>query len=121
MTKKATNSKKLVGADSSQSEVSNETQTATHHDTSNVEISRIMTSVSQESGEECGCKELELELELVEVDMNHHLMDPLEWTVRKTISIPKMYYWETGNYDISFRTKVWHRSVQSMGMTLRGG
>ena len=52
--------------------------------------------------------------------MNDHLMDPLEWTVRKTISIPKKYYWETGNYDVSFRTKTWHRSVQSMGIALRG-
>jgi hypothetical protein len=47
-------------------------------------------------------------------------MDPLEWTVRRTISIPKKYYWETGNYDVSIRTKAWHRSVQSLGMTLRG-
>jgi hypothetical protein len=52
--------------------------------------------------------------------MNDHLMDPLEWTVRKTIYIPKKYYWETGNYDVSFRTKTWHRSVQSMGIALRG-
>ena len=52
--------------------------------------------------------------------MNHRLMDPFEWAARKIIPIPKKYYWETGNYDVSFRTKVWHRTVQSMGLTLRG-
>lgn len=61
-----------------------------------------------------------IELQCEEVDMDNHLMDPLEWTVRKTIPIPKQYYWETENYDVSFRTKLWHRSIQSMGMALYG-
>ncbi len=39
--------------------------------------------------------------------------------MRKTISIPKRYYWETGNYGVSLRTKAWHRSIQTMGITLR--
>merc|ERR1712038_765026 len=30
-------------------------------------------------------------------------MDPLEWTVRKGVSIPKAYYWDTGNYDVPLR------------------
>jgi hypothetical protein len=37
---------------------------------------------------------------------------------RKTISIPKSYYWETGNYDVPIKTKVWHRSVQILGCGL---
>jgi len=55
-----------------------------------------------------------------EVDMNDKNMDPLEWSVRKTVPIPKKYYFETGNYDVSFQTKAWHRTIQAMGMTLRG-
>jgi len=55
-----------------------------------------------------------------EVDLNDPKMDPLEWSVRKTISIPKIYYWETENYNVSFRTKVWHRCIQAAGMSLRG-
>lgn len=35
--------------------------------------------------------------------------------VRKTISIPKKYYWETGNYDVPVKIKLWHRSIQVLG------
>jgi hypothetical protein len=46
-------------------------------------------------------------------------MDPLEWSVRKLVSIPKKYYWQTGNYNVSMRTKLWHRTVGTLGLTLR--
>jgi len=39
--------------------------------------------------------------------------------VRKAISIPRVYYWETENYSVSLRTKVWHRTIQTMGITLK--
>merc|ERR1711862_485586 len=42
-------------------------------------------------------------------------MDPLEWGVRKTLSIPKAYYWQTGNYKVSMRTKLWHQTIYSLG------
>lgn len=42
----------------------------------------------------------------------------LEWAVRKTISIPKKYYWETGNYNVSTKVKIWHRTVQALGKGL---
>jgi hypothetical protein len=54
------------------------------------------------------------------VDMNNELLDPLEWSVRKIIPIPKKYYFETGHYGVSFRTKLWHRSIQAMGLALNG-
>jgi hypothetical protein len=28
------------------------------------------------------------------------------------------YFWETGNDNVNFRTKVWHRSVQFLGKAL---
>jgi hypothetical protein len=52
--------------------------------------------------------------------MNDENLDPLEWSIRKIIPIPKKYYFETGNYDVPFRTKAWHRSVQAMGLALHG-
>jgi len=59
------------------------------------------------------------ELKCEEVDMSDPKLDPLEWSVRKAISIPRVYYWETENYSVSLRTKVWHRTIQTMGITLR--
>jgi hypothetical protein len=51
--------------------------------------------------------------------MDDKNMDPLEWSVRKTVPIPNQYYFDTGNYDVSLRTKAWHRSVQAAGITIR--
>ncbi len=51
--------------------------------------------------------------------MNDPKMDPLEWSCRKVISIPKAYYWQTGNYNVSVRTKLWHRTVGALGLSLR--
>eukprot|EP00551_Chaetoceros_affinis_P007632 CAMPEP_0203665848 /NCGR_PEP_ID=MMETSP0090-20130426/3006_1 /ASSEMBLY_ACC=CAM_ASM_001088 /TAXON_ID=426623 /ORGANISM="Chaetoceros affinis, Strain CCMP159" /LENGTH=165 /DNA_ID=CAMNT_0050529557 /DNA_START=26 /DNA_END=523 /DNA_ORIENTATION=+ len=59
------------------------------------------------------------ELKCEVVDMNNPQMDPLEWSFRKLISIPKKYYWQTGNYNVSTRTKVWHRTVGALGLSLR--
>ena len=39
--------------------------------------------------------------------------------VRKTIPIPKAYYWETGNNDLSARTKAWHQVVGALGAVVR--
>lgn len=61
-----------------------------------------------------------MEEQCEEVDMNSAKMDPLEWTVRKVVSIPTQYYFETGNYGVSFRTKVWHRSIQLAGKSVKG-
>ena len=62
------------------------------------------------------CEEVE---EVEEVDMNDPKMDPLEWGIRKVVSIPKKYYWETKKYDVSIKTKIWHRTVGTLGFTLR--
>jgi hypothetical protein len=61
-------------------------------------------------------------LELEEVDLTSDTMDPLEWTVRKLVSIPKTYYWELDDVDpeaLPVRLKVWHRSVATMGTIVR--
>ena len=54
---------------------------------------------------------LPIELQLEEVDMNDEDMDMLEWMVRRTIPIPKQYYWETGNTDLPYKTRQWHNIV----------
>jgi hypothetical protein len=60
--------------------------------------------------------------ELEVVDMNNEYMDPLEWTVRKVIPIPKQYFWEAENVqteELPIKLKVWHRSVAAMGSVVR--
>mmetsp|Transcript_1447 Transcript_1447/g.2613 ORF Transcript_1447/g.2613 Transcript_1447/m.2613 type:complete len:177 (-) Transcript_1447:43-573(-) len=46
-------------------------------------------------------------------------MDPLEYSVRKVLPIPRAYFWQTGNTEVSLRTKVWHRTVATLGTLLR--
>ena len=57
---------------------------------------------------------LPIERQLEVVDMDNEDMDMLEWIVRKTIPIPKQYYWETGNTDLPRNVKVWHNVVGSL-------
>jgi hypothetical protein len=64
-------------------------------------------------------KEVSIELQLEEVDMNNEDMDALEWIVRKTIPIPKKYYWETGNTDLPLRIKAWHQTVGSLSAAVK--
>jgi len=59
--------------------------------------------------------DIPIELQYHEVDMNDPMMDPLEWTVRKVIPIPRAYFWETGNNDLSWKVKLWHRTVAVLG------
>ena len=51
--------------------------------------------------------------------MNDEMMDPLEWTVRKVVPIPKAYYWDTGNHDLPLSIKMWHRSIAFLGKSVR--
>ena len=51
--------------------------------------------------------------------MNDPQMDLLEWSCRRVISIPKKYYWQTENYNVSVRTKLWHRTVGALGLSLK--
>lgn len=60
-----------------------------------------------------------LELQCEEIDMDDPKLDLLEWTVRRIIPIPKAYYWESGNYDVSLRTKTWHRAVGGLGALVK--
>ena len=63
--------------------------------------------------------EVPIELQLEEVDMDDEMMDPLEWTVRKVVPIPKAYFWETGNHDLPASTKLWHRTVGTMSRLVK--
>lgn len=62
--------------------------------------------------------------ELNEVDMNDEMMDPIEWTVRKVIPIPKHYYWEVIDVKsnpnqmvlqnkVSTTIKIWHNIIST--------
>ena len=62
---------------------------------------------------------VELVSQLHEVDMTAEDLDPLEWTLRKVVPIPKYYYWEVVKQDsdvemIPYRIKLWHNTVASM-------
>ena len=35
------------------------------------------------------------------------------------VPIPKAYYWETSNYNLPFKIKAWHRSVDALGKIAR--
>lgn len=39
--------------------------------------------------------------------------------MRRFISIPRAYYWETGNADLPFSVKAWHVTVSFFGSTVR--
>jgi hypothetical protein len=64
-----------------------------------------------------------------EVDLNAEDMDPLEWTFRKVVPVPKFYYWDVlkqqhhqpqqqeGSSDaavIPMRIKLWHHTIATM-------
>lgn len=51
--------------------------------------------------------------------MDNEDMDMLEWLVRRTIPIPKQYYWETGNDDLPRKVKIWHNVVGSLSASIK--
>mmetsp|Transcript_3717 Transcript_3717/g.5472 ORF Transcript_3717/g.5472 Transcript_3717/m.5472 type:complete len:184 (+) Transcript_3717:125-676(+) len=70
-----------------------------------------------ENGENNGLEEkpeeeIPVEMQYHEVDMDN--LDPLEWSARKVVPIPKKYYWDTGNFDLPLRIKAWHRTVSAL-------
>ena len=60
-----------------------------------------------------------------EVDITNPNMDPLEYTVRKYIPIPKAYFWDTTNEMNEYNTqlppriKAWHYSIYYLGEVLK--
>lgn len=60
------------------------------------------------------------ELDEVEEMPDNPDMDPMEYTVRKVLPIPKKYFWETDRdpSQLPLRTKMWHRSVAVLGKML---
>jgi hypothetical protein len=79
-----------------------------------------------------GCKEetifteavLPIEYQLHEVDLTSPELDPLEYTFRKLVPIPKVYFWETADQsneyhrNLSFRVKLWHTIIYFGGICL---
>ena len=91
-------------------------------DTSKIdeEVNRETSIKTTGEGED---KKIEASNEPVEfqnevVDMNDPSMDGLEWFTRKVLPIPKVYYWETENYEVPLRIKAWHRTVRVLGVAL---
>lgn len=70
-------------------------------------------------------QELPIEYQLYEVDLTNPDMDPLEYTFRRYVPIPKAYFWNTAseangyNRNLPFRIKWWHRSIYYMGEALK--
>jgi hypothetical protein len=69
--------------------------------------------------------ELPLEYQLHEVDLTNPDMDPLEYTFRRYVPIPKVYFWETADesnefhQNLSFRVKLWHNTIYYLGVCLQ--
>jgi|Transcript_10942 hypothetical protein len=86
-----------------------------------LELDSSKATTMNSEGEEMGGRvaqqddELPVEMQVEEWDPNDPNMDPLEWTARKLIPFPKVYFWETGNHDLPARTKAWHRTVAVLG------
>jgi hypothetical protein len=75
----------------------------------------VQEAVSWKEQESIDTTDVPIEYQLYQVDMNDPKMDPLEWTIRKIVPIPKAYYWETGNTDLPMKTKAWHQIVGTLG------
>ena len=68
---------------------------------------------------------LPLEYQLHQVDLTNPNMDPLEYTFRRYVPIPKVYFWETANESndyhqhLPFRVKLWHNTIYYLGVCLQ--
>eukprot|EP00956_Cyclotella_meneghiniana_P007838 scaffold10444_cov71-Cyclotella_meneghiniana.AAC.12 len=65
------------------------------------------------------------EYQLHEVDLTNPDMDPLEYTFRRFVPIPKVYFWETADESNEFhqnlpvRVKLWHNTIYYLGACLQ--
>lgn len=64
---------------------------------------------------------LELCQDRHQVDLNAEDMDPLEWTFRTVVPIPKYYYWDIIRNEedvelIPTKTKLWHQSIHALSV-----
>ncbi|KAL3782969.1 hypothetical protein HJC23_003125 [Cyclotella cryptica] len=70
-------------------------------------------------------QELPIEYQLHEVDLNNPNIDPLEYTFRRFVPIPKVYFWETADESNDFhqnlpiRVKLWHNTIYYLGVCLK--
>ena len=68
---------------------------------------------------------LPIEYQLHEVDLTNPDMDPLEYTFRRYVPIPKAYFWDTADdsndhhSNLPFRIKLWHRTIFYLGWCLK--
>ena len=65
------------------------------------------------------------EYQLHESDLTNPEMDPLEYTFRRFVPIPKVYFWETADESNDFhqnlpvRVKLWHNTIYYLGACLQ--
>jgi hypothetical protein len=70
-------------------------------------------------------QQLPPEYQLHEVDLTNPDMDPLEYTFRRYVPVPKAYFWETANESNQFhqnlplRIKLWHNTIYYLGVCLK--
>jgi len=78
----------------------------------------VFSKINSDAETETNNDELPEEMQTVEVDLDDPQMDPFEWSVRKVLPIPKVYYWETGNENLPKMVKLWHHSVNFLSNAL---
>lgn len=70
-------------------------------------------------------EELPIEYQLHETDLADPEMDPLEYTFRRYVPVPKAYFWDTAseanefNQNLPIRVKWWHRTIYFLGECLK--
>mmetsp|Transcript_22697 Transcript_22697/g.46746 ORF Transcript_22697/g.46746 Transcript_22697/m.46746 type:complete len:225 (-) Transcript_22697:185-859(-) len=68
---------------------------------------------------------LPLEYQLHEVDLTSPDLDPLEYTFRRLVPIPKVYFWETADQSnnhhesLPFKIKLWHNTIYYLSLCLK--
>jgi hypothetical protein len=103
--------------------------------TSNVDMDDDATSTNagpndeleqQSSPHHPGGGVIPIEYQTYEVDeVTMSRMDPLEYTFRKYIPIPRVYFWDTAvtsindQHDLPRRIKLWHYTIYYLGEGLR--
>ena len=92
----------------------------------------IMTDVSMtneiehpSNQDSADLSQLPLEYQLHEIDLTDPNMDPLEYTFRRFVPLPKVYFWETADesneyhQNLPYRVKLWHNTIYYLGVCLQ--
>ena len=93
-------------------------------DANNLQINTNNTTQQQQDNNNSNNDLLPIEYQLYKVDLTNPDMDPLEYTFRKYVPIPKVYFWESNatneyNQSLPIRIKAWHNTIYYLGLALR--